>query len=163
LVAQNGPGRESGWEHLRYARQAGMTGRGNASIVQIADIQLARHECELGDFGTAIAQMDGVLDVLFDSGAMLWRGPATSVLVEALMSRNAAGDVGAARAAMERLAAVPTDPGYVLHEIPLLRLRALVARAEGSEDAYRQLVARYRAMAESVQFEGHQAIASSMT
>ena len=107
--------------------------------------------------------MDQVLDVLFESGAMLWRGPATSVLVEALLSRNAAGDVGAARAAIDRLAAVPTDTGYVLHDMPLLRLRALVARAEGSEDVYRRFVARYRAMAESYGFEGHQAIASSMT
>ena len=163
LVAQDGPGRESGWEHLRYARQAGMTGRGNASIVQIADIQLARHQSELGDFETAIAQMDQVLDVLFDSGAMLWRGPATSVLVEALLSRNGAGDVDAAHAAIDRLAAVPTDAGYVLHDIPLLRLRALLARAEGSEDAYRRFTARYRAMAESCEFAGHQAIASSMT
>ncbi len=115
-----------------------MTGRGNASIVQIADIQLARHQSELGDFETAIAQMDQVLDVLFDSGAMLWRGPATSVLVEALLSSNGAGDVDAAHAAIDRLAAVPTDAGYVLHDIPLLRLRALLARAEGSEDAYRR-------------------------
>ncbi len=163
LVAQSGPGRESGWGHLRYARQAGMTGRGNASIVQIADIQLAKHDCERGDVDTAIAQMNQVLDVLFDSGAMLWRGPATSVLVEALLSRDAAGDVDAARVAIDRLAAVPTDPGYVLHDIPLLRLRALLARAEGSEDAYRRFTARYRAMAESCEFAGHQAIASAMT
>ena len=38
-----------------------------------------------------------------------------------------------AAAAIERLAAVPTDPGFVLNEIPLLRLRALLARAHGDE------------------------------
>jgi adenylate cyclase len=92
----------------------------------------------------------------------IWRGAATSVLVEALLSRNAVGDVDAARAAIDRLAAVPTDAGYVLHDIPNLRLRALVARAEGAEDEYRRFTARYRAMAESCEFEGHQAIASAM-
>lgn len=163
LVAHDGPDRESGWEHLRYARQAGMSGRGNASIVQIADIHLARQQIERGHVATAIAQMYEVLDVLFDSGAMLWRGPATSVLVEALVNRKAEGDVNAAHAAIGRLAAVPTDPGYVLHDVPLLRLRALVGRAEGDEDSYRRFLARYRAKAESLQFDGHHAIALSMT
>ncbi len=38
-----------------------------------------------------------------------------------------------AAAAIERLAAVPTDPGFVLNEIPLPRMRALLARAHGGE------------------------------
>jgi adenylate cyclase len=163
LVAQDGPGREAGWEHLRYARQAGMTGRGNASIVQIADIHLARRDIASGDLEAAIMRSSDVIDILFDSGAMLWRGPATSVLVETLITRNAAGDVDAAHNAIERLAAVPTDPGFVLHDIALLRLRALVARVEGDEDAYRRLTAGYRAIAESCELEGHTDLAASMT
>ena len=43
---------------------------------------------------------------------------------------------------MDRLTAVPTDPGFVLHELPLLRMRALVARAEGDEAAYRHFAGR---------------------
>ena len=50
-----------------------------------------------------------------------------------------------AAAAIERLAAVPTDPGFVLNEIPLLRLRALLAKAHGDEAAYRDYRDRYRA------------------
>ncbi len=50
-----------------------------------------------------------------------YRGPPTSVLVEALLRRNADGDVQQAQAAIDRLAAVPTEPGFVLHELPLLR------------------------------------------
>ena len=163
LVAHKGADREAGVEHLRRARQAGCEGRGNASIVQIADIHLARCQYELGDLDNAIALSGEVIDLLFDGGAMVWRGPATLVYVEALLARNASGDVRAARAAIDRLATVPTDAGYVLHDVPLLRLRALVARADGDEESYRRFAAEYRAMAEACGFEGHQAIASSMS
>ena len=60
-----------------------------------------------------------------------------------------------AAAAIERLAAVPTDPGFVLNEIWLLRLRALLARTHGDEAAYRDYRDRYRAMATSRGFGGH--------
>jgi adenylate cyclase len=162
LIAREGAERESGFEHLRCARQASLDGGANASTVQITDIQLARQQGELGDLDGAIALSSAVVDELFDLGAMLWRGPATTVLVEALLSRNREGDLRAARAAIERLAAVPTDAGYLLHDIVLLRLRALVARADRDEDAYRRLVGRYRGMAESCGFEGHLQLAASM-
>jgi adenylate cyclase len=51
----------------------------------------------------------------------------------------------------------------VLHDIWLLRLRALLARARGEEVAYRDFVNRYRAMATSLGFEGHMAMAEAMT
>ena len=50
----------------------------------------------------------------------------------------------------------------MIRDIWLLRLRALLARARGDEDAYRDLVNRYRAMAESLGFEGHIAWAEAM-
>jgi adenylate cyclase len=56
---------------------------------------------------------------------------------------------------IERLAAVPTDPGFVLHELQLLRLRALLARAHGDETSYCDFRDRYRDMAKSLGFEGH--------
>ena len=93
---------------------------------------------------------------------MLYRGPPTSVLVEALLRRNADGDVQQAQAAIDRLAAVPTEPGFVLHELPLLRLRALLARAHGDDTAYRDYRDRYRAMATSLGFEGHMKWAEAM-
>ena len=49
-----------------------------------------------------------------------------------------------------------------MREITLLRLRALLARARGDDVAYRDLVSRYRAMAESLGFEGHIAWAEAM-
>ena len=55
---------------------------------------------------------------------------------------------------IDRLAAVPTDPRFVLHEIPLLRLRALVARQGGDQTGYRDWVDRYRATATACGFQG---------
>jgi hypothetical protein len=51
----------------------------------------------------------------------------------------------------------------VIRDIWVLRLRALLARARGDDDAYRTLVNRYRSMAESLGFEGHIAWAEAMT
>jgi hypothetical protein len=84
---------------------------------------------------------------------MYLRGVATTILVESLLDRGADGDLREAQEAIDRLAAVPTEPGFVLHELPLLRLRALMARAHGIEDVYRDLVARYRAKAMVAGFE----------
>ena len=64
--------------------------------------------------------------------------------------------------AVERLAAVPTEPGFVLFEVTLLRLRALLARARGELADYRDFAQRYRQMATSLGFEGHMAMAETM-
>jgi hypothetical protein len=50
----------------------------------------------------------------------------------------------------------------VLRDVWLLRPRALLARARGDDNAYRDLVDRYRSMAKSLGFEGHAAIADAM-
>ena len=44
---------------------------------------------------------------------------------------------------------------FALHEITLLRLRALLAGALGDDTAYRGYRVRYRAVARSLGFEGH--------
>ena len=74
--------------------------------------------------------------------------------MEALLARGAESDLRDAQAAIDRLDGVPTDPGFVLHDSRLLRLRALLARAQG-DDPYRDYRDRYRAMARSLGFEGH--------
>jgi len=71
--------------------------------------------------------------------------------------------VAEAESAMQRLAAAPADDGWVMRDITLLRLRALVAHTRGEEMAYRELVEKYRAMAASLGFEGHIAWAGAMT
>ena len=110
----------------------------------------------------AIESARSIVDQLFENGEMFLRGAATAALVETLLRRGSDTDVQEAAAAIERLAAVPTDPGFVLNEIPLLRMRALLARAHGDEAAYRDYRDRYRAMATSLGFEGHMKWAEAM-
>jgi hypothetical protein len=69
--------------------------------------------------------------------------------------------VAEAEAAIERLARLPAD-GFVLRDILLLRLQALLARAHGDAAAYAHFRDRYRDMARSLGFEGHIAWAEEM-
>jgi hypothetical protein len=93
---------------------------------------------------------------------MTTRGPAVAALVELLIRRGGERDLAEVNAAIERLAAVPTDPGFVLHELPLLRMRALLAQAHGDGAAYEEFRDRYRNMANDLGFEGHMAIGAAM-
>jgi hypothetical protein len=92
---------------------------------------------------------------LFRSGSLSYCVAPTSVLVETLLERGANGDVIDAEAAIERLAPAPADEGLVIRDIWLLRLRALLARAQGDDARYRDYRDRYRAMATSLGFDGH--------
>jgi adenylate cyclase len=132
-------------------------------MVPVVDIHIAQQKARSGDLDGAIGLARAVVDDLFDSDESIWSALATTVLVEALLRRAGDGDLQDAQAAIDRLAAVPTDPGFMLHEIPLLRLRALLARARGDEAGYREFRDRYRAMATACGFEGHIAMAEAMT
>jgi adenylate cyclase len=90
------------------------------------------------------------------------RGWCTTILVEALLNRGRDGDLDEAQNAIDNLAATPTEPGFLYHELPLLRLNAMLARARGDEDHYRDFRERYRVRAESTGFEGHIALARAM-
>jgi hypothetical protein len=60
------------------------------------------------------------------------------------------------------LAAAQGDEGRVIRDIWLLRMRALLARAQGDEAADRDFTDRYRDMAKSLGFEGHMKWAEAM-
>jgi hypothetical protein len=129
----------------------------------IVEVYLARERARRGDRDEAIPLMRAAVDDLFRQGQVLGLGvPATGVLAETLLDRGADADVAEAEAAIERLAAAPADEGLVIRDIWLLRLQALLARARGDNVAYRDLVSRYRTMAESLGFEGHIAWAEEM-
>jgi hypothetical protein len=49
-----------------------------------------------------------------------------------------------------------------MHELPLLRLRALLARAYGDAAAYTEFRDRYRDMARTLGFGGHMKWAEAM-
>ena len=57
---------------------------------------------------------------------------------------------------------LPGDDGLVIRDVWLMRLRALLAHARGDEIAYRDLLVRYREIAESLGLEGHIAWAQEM-
>ena len=107
--------------------------------------------------------MRAAVDDLFREGQLLaWGVPATGVLVETLLDRGADADVAEAEAAIERLAAAPTDDRLAVRDIWLLRLQALLARAHGDAAAYAHFRDRYRDMARSLEFDGHIAWAEAM-
>ena len=135
----------------------------NLGDLPIVNVYLARERARRGDRDDAIPLMRAAVDHLVREGQLLgWGIPATGVLVETLLDRGADGDVAEAEAAIERLAAAPTDDGVAVRDIWLLRLRALVARAHGDAAAYAHLRDRYRDKARTLGFEGHIAWAEAM-
>jgi len=162
LLYQDGPQREAGLDLLATIRERILNERFSLTSLPIVDIHIAREKARLGDLDNAIELARTVIDGLFDSGGCIWTALATSVLVEALVQRGGDGDLAEGQAAIDRLAAVPTDPGFVPREITLLQLRALLARAMGDQVAYAHFRDRYRDMAASLDFEGHIAWAEAM-
>ncbi len=140
---------------LAKIRERSANDRFSLTFLPIADIHTAREKARTGDVGGAIELARSVVDDLLNSGGCIWTALATSVLVDALLQRGGDGDLDEAENAMGQLAAVPTDPGLVINQICLLRLRTLLARARGDEAGYRDHRDHYRAMATLLGFEGH--------
>ena len=115
-----------------------------------------------GDYDGAIDLIQSVLDDDLDAGLKVMAGSATMLLVESLLRRGNQGDLERAESAMTRLAAEPVDSGFVLYELPLLRMRALVAQTRGDHAGYVDYRDRYRAMAHRVDFKPHIAMAEAM-
>jgi hypothetical protein len=162
LVSTDSADGASGFDLLAEARSAAVGERFILPTVPIIDLQTAAEKARADDLDSAIEIARHVIAEQFETGAMLYLGAATSVLVESLLRRGRDTDVDEAKAAIGTLAAVPTDPGFVLYELPLLRMRALLARAHDDERGYRPCADRYFAMAQALEFEGHLAIARGM-
>jgi adenylate cyclase len=161
LVHRGGPERETGLDLCAKVRETAAEGRFSLGTLPIADIYIARDNARLGDVDGAIELVRPIVVDLVSSGGCIWSALAVNALVELLLQRGKGGDLVDAAAAIDRLAAVPTDPSFVLHEIWLLRLRALLAQARDDEAAYLDYRDRYRAMANSLGFEGHMAWAEA--
>ena len=163
LLHCGGPEREAGLDLLENIRVKARNELFVVTTLPIAEIHIAREMTRRGDVDGAIALAGPVSDELLGAGKCIWTGLAVGVLAEALVERGGRDDLEHAQAVMDRLAAVPTDPGFVLNEITLLRLRAMLARARGDVDAYREHRERYRKTAVELGFEGHIAMAEAMT
>jgi class 3 adenylate cyclase len=155
--------RDRGHKLLAEVSEAFLRRRYLLSELPLVNVYLARETARRGDRDDAIQLMQAAVDQLFREGRLLmWGVPAMGVLVETLLARGADSDLAEAEAAMERLAAAPAEEGLVIRDIWLLRLRALLARAQGDAAAYKDFRDRYRDMAKTLGFEGHMAWAEEM-
>lgn len=84
-------------------------------------------------------------------------------LAETLLQRCAQGDIAEARAAIDWLDDLREARQPGITAVTVVRLRALLAKALGDVQTYRGTVDRYRAMADSLGFVGHIALAAAMT
>jgi adenylate cyclase len=159
LVSRDGPQREAGLDLFTQTRDAAVAVRFSLSALTIVDPEFAMQKARTGDLDGAIDTVRAVVNGAYESGDMIWRGRATEVLVQLLVRRGSSGDQSEAQAAIDQLAAVPTDPGFVLHELPVLRSRALLALARGDENSCRNFMKRHRAKAAAVGFEALMAAA----
>ena len=123
---------------------------------------MAKDKARSGDPDSAIDILRTAVDHVFATGDVILLGASVAVLVETLLERGTNADIAEAQTAIERLAAMPVEPGFVLYDVTLLRLRALLARARGDHTAYRDFVDRYCVMATSLGFKGHIAAAETM-
>ena len=159
LAQLEGAQRAEGLEVLAQSLKTALHNRINQAAVRQLNVERAKEQARTGD-------LDGAITLLRDTAeqqtTMGFRGAASTALVETLLQRGRPSDVDEAATAIEELAAVPTEPAFVLFDVALLRLRALVAQARGDEASYRDFAERYRAMATSFGFEGHMALAQAM-
>jgi adenylate cyclase len=153
LVRTVGPHREEGFRLLTQARSAARDKGFTMNALAIVDPEIAREKARNGDLDGAIELARAAIDDMFDRGAMFLRGVASTILVEALLDRGVDGDLQEAQAVIDRLAAVPTERDFVLHELPLLRLRALVARKQGDDAGCREFMQHYRVKAAAAGFD----------
>jgi len=159
LAEREGPQRADGFELLAQSRETALRDRVNQAALQQLKVERAKEEARTGDLDAAVTLLRAVVEEQFRSNAVMFLGAGVTAFVEALLRRGGEADVSEAAAAIEQLGAVSTEPDFVLFDVALLRLRALLARARGDEACYREFAQRYGEMAASFGFEGHIALA----
>jgi len=163
LVCRDSPeDRQRGLALLMRVREMWRRERSLLYGLPMLDIYVAREHARRGDRDGAITAIRKAVDNLYQAGRLGYGVCGAAILVETLLERGTEADVAEAQIAIDRLANVPPDLQWAVLDVWLLRLRALMARARGNEEDYRELTNRYRVMAESLGFEGHIAMADAM-
>ncbi|HEX3286795.1 MAG TPA: cyclase, partial [Mycobacterium sp.] len=131
------------------------------SLVPVVEMMTVPERATHGDRDAAIAMMRQDVDVLRRAGRREYAAFGAGMLAEALLERGAEGDLVEAQEAIDRITQLRAEGGAI-RDILLLRLRALLAQARGDDVAFKDFASRYRAMAESLGFEGHITWAEAM-
>lgn len=154
--------RHRGLELMMQARDIWLRKRA-LFLIPVTDVWSAREMARRGDPDAAIGEMRRAVDELRQAGNLFYGVWGTGLLVETLLERGAEGDLAEAQQHFDRLANPSADQDSAMLDITRLRLRTLLARASGDDAAHRDLGDRYRAMAESLGFDGHIAWAEAMS
>jgi hypothetical protein len=154
--------RQRGLELVTQVRDMWLRERTRLYLIPSADLIIARERARHGEHDAAIPVMRAAVSELLEVGQLGACVMGAAIMVETLLERGAKGDIVEAESMIERLATMPEYEGSAVCGIWLLRLRALLCRARGDEAVYRDLVSRYRTMAESLGFERHIAMAGAM-
>lgn len=130
-------------------------------MIPVADVFLAREraKCGVAESVSEMREAVGVLQHARRLGYGIW---ATALFAETLLECGFEKDVHEAEKAIDWLACSPIAGSSAMLELLLLRLRALSARVSGDTRAYRDEVCRYRALAQSLDYEWHIASAAAM-
>lgn len=162
LVRHDDSDRDEGLELLALARDAASSQRFIASLAHVAETETALQMAQAGDIDGAIGLLRAAVRTLSDSGVVLWYVPAAIRLVDLLLERNSDGDRDEAQAVLDGFVETVSGSELGLFETWLLHGRALLARARGDQDAYRDEVERYRAKSKTCGFAGHVVMAEAM-
>jgi hypothetical protein len=123
------------------------------SLVPVTEVWVGVEQAK-ADSDTALPVMRNAVDEMMRAGRIGYSVVSAAAFVAALLEHGTESDVAEAQEMIERLAGLQVDHDSAMLDITLLRLRALLAGARGG-DSYHELVERYRAMAESLGYEGH--------
>jgi adenylate cyclase len=161
LVRMGGSSRARGFQLLNEVRVMAVAKRYTDNVAPLVDIHVGEDKIRTGDTAGALALVRPAADELFQTGDCFWHGYSTNVLVDALLQRGNPADLQDAQLAVERLGESPVEPENVVHNMWVLRVQALLARAQG-DSVYGELRDRYRQRATELAFEGHAAMAAAM-
>jgi hypothetical protein len=128
----------------------------------VAEAMAAWERARRGDRETSIPVLRRAVDELHAAERLGFGVLCTGILVQTLIENGTEHDLAEAGEAIDQLANLRPDRYSAVRDITLLRLRALLSGAQGDDAGYRELVSRYRSMADSLGYEGHIAIAAAM-
>jgi adenylate cyclase len=146
---------------LAEIRDLAIRNRYSRTAIPMVDTYVAKSHAQHGELDRAVALLRAVVDEEIEAGGVIFIPMAAGALVDSLLQRASDADRAEVQSVIDRVEAVEVDPGLVLYDIWVLRMRAQLAWAN-SDANYTDYRDRYRKMANDLGFEGHAAWAEAM-